>query len=123
MSGFVATLDLHERAADRLLLQHLTDFLSARGPDARATHVDGPAGLGFTLFAIAEDVTDPHQPRTLDGSAWIVGDIRLDGRDELLRELGAEPPAACDAELVLRAYAAWGEGCVEHLLGDFAFVI
>jgi asparagine synthase (glutamine-hydrolysing) len=28
-----------------------------------------------------------------------------------------------DVELILRAYHAWGEECVEHLLGDFAFGI
>ena len=30
---------------------------------------------------------------------------------------------ATDVELILRAYHAWGENCVEHLLGDFAFGI
>jgi asparagine synthase (glutamine-hydrolysing) len=30
---------------------------------------------------------------------------------------------ASDAELVLRAYRVWTDGCVEHLLGDFAFAI
>jgi asparagine synthase (glutamine-hydrolysing) len=30
---------------------------------------------------------------------------------------------AGDAELILHAYHAWGEQCVEHLLGDFAFAI
>ena len=28
-----------------------------------------------------------------------------------------------DAELILYAYEAWGEDCVEHVLGDFAFAI
>src|SRR5206468_552221 len=28
-----------------------------------------------------------------------------------------------DVELLLRAYHVWGEGCVDHLLGDFAFAI
>jgi asparagine synthase (glutamine-hydrolysing) len=28
-----------------------------------------------------------------------------------------------DVELILRAYDRWGEQCVEHLLGDFAFAI
>lgn len=32
-------------------------------------------------------------------------------------------PDATDVELILRAYQAWGENCVEHLLGDFAFAI
>ena len=33
------------------------------------------------------------------------------------------PSDATDAELVLHAYAAWGEACPEHLLGDFAFAV
>ncbi len=28
-----------------------------------------------------------------------------------------------DAELILAAYLRWGENCVDHLLGDFAFAI
>ena len=32
-------------------------------------------------------------------------------------------PDATDVELILRAYLVWGEDCVEHLLGDFAFAI
>ena len=32
-------------------------------------------------------------------------------------------PDATDVELILRAYPTWGENCVEHLLGDFAFAI
>jgi asparagine synthase (glutamine-hydrolysing) len=125
MSGFVVILDLHQRAVDRLLLQHLTDFLSVRGPDARASHADGPAGLGFALLATAEG--EPPLPRTLDGNLWITGDVRLDGRADLLRRLrdhGATPDAdVSDADLILHAYERWGEQCVEHLLGDFAFAI
>jgi asparagine synthase (glutamine-hydrolysing) len=33
------------------------------------------------------------------------------------------PPSATDADLILCAYRVWGEGCVEHLLCDFAFAI
>ena len=28
-----------------------------------------------------------------------------------------------DSELILHAYRKWGENCLDHLLGDFAFVI
>ncbi len=31
--------------------------------------------------------------------------------------------ATPDAELILHAYDAWGESCLEHLLGDFSFAI
>ena len=30
---------------------------------------------------------------------------------------------ASDAQLILHAYGTWGEQCVDHLLGDFAFAI
>jgi asparagine synthase (glutamine-hydrolysing) len=127
MSGFVIILDLHDRAVDRLLLDHLTDFLSTRGPDARAIYTDGPAGLGFTFLSVSDDTPDPHQPRTLAGNTWITGDVRLDARDELKRRLcdrGVDvSPTVCDADLVLQAYAVWGEGCTDQLLGDFAFVL
>ena len=33
------------------------------------------------------------------------------------------PEAVPDVELILRAYQVWGEDCVHHLLGDFAFAI
>ena len=66
-------------------------------------------------------------PATLDGSTWIVGDIRVDGQSELIASLrrcgSGVPPDATDAELVLHAYRAWGESCVDHLLGDFAFAL
>ena len=57
----------------------------------------------------------------------IIGRIRLDRRSELAGQLAAcvpaIDPAAGDADLCLLAYAAWGEDCLEHLHGDFAFAL
>ena len=57
----------------------------------------------------------------------IVGRIRLDRRDELKGELasrfGRVDRDATDADLCLLAYAAWGEGALDHLHGDFAFAL
>ena len=33
------------------------------------------------------------------------------------------PETATDAALILHAYQVWGEACLAHLIGDFAFVI
>jgi hypothetical protein len=59
-----------------------------------------------------------------------VADARVDGRKELISALARESDSkqsiladAPDVELILRAYLTWGESCLEHLLGDFAFVI
>ena len=57
----------------------------------------------------------------------IVGRIRLDRRQELQTSLGSDQAVEylllSDADLCLQAYAKWGAGFVEHLHGDFAFVI
>jgi asparagine synthase (glutamine-hydrolysing) len=58
----------------------------------------------------------------LDERFWLVGRVRLDGRDELCTVLSVSETEP-DALLCLRAYARWGENCVDHLRGDFCFVL
>ena len=50
----------------------------------------------------------------LDPQTWIVADARIDERDT---------PGVPDTELILQAFMKWGDRCVDHLLGDFAFAI
>ena len=55
---------------------------------------------------------------------WLKANARIDGREELIQKLKLtvkESPT--DDELILHAYEAWGEDCVKHLIGDFAFAI
>src|SRR5262245_30683158 len=54
-----------------------------------------------------------QQPLSFDGDVWLLADARIDG-DE-----GRAP----DAERIVSGYEKWGEGCVDHLIGDFAFAI
>jgi asparagine synthase (glutamine-hydrolysing) len=65
-----------------------------------------------------------------DGAAAVSFAGHLHDAGELERRLAREGPLATrtasplsDAELVLAAYEAWGEGCPAQLLGEFAFVI
>ena len=54
------------------------------------------------------------------------GDVRIDNRAEVRSALGrvdAMHGAGGDHEIVAEAYARWGDRCVEHLSGDFAFVL
>ena len=130
MSGFVAILNCDGSPCDVAVLRRLTDFLAFRGPDRREVWTDGPAGFGHALLRTAREAEHERQPFSLDQKVWIAADARVDGRKELVSGLAHEsgngtpvPLNASDAELVLRAYLAWGEGCLDHLLGDFAFVI
>ena len=106
----------------------MTSFMAFRGPDAQEIWIDGNVGFGHALLKTTDESEHERQPFTLDGRVWIVADARVDARRELVPQLKAHghenlSPDAPDVELILRAYQIWGENCVEHLLGDFAFAI
>lgn len=127
MSGIVGILQLDGAPVDERLLQHMTEFMAYRGPDAQEIWTAGPVGFGHALLRTTPESAGERQPSTVDGEVWITADARVDGRAELIEKLGVKGQqgleTAPDAELILRAYQAWGEACVEQLLGDFAFAI
>jgi asparagine synthase (glutamine-hydrolysing) len=112
---------------DRALLGALTDFMSYAAPDDLDTYSDGPVGLGHALLQTTRESFLERMPVSLDGKFWITADARIDCREELRGEIekaeSNRRPAASDSELILHAYAVWGQECVRHLRGDFAFAI
>ena len=127
MSGIAGIVNLDDAPVDPELLSRLTESLAFRGPDGKGTWVEGNVGLGQTLLKTTDEAEGERQPFTLDSKVWIVADARVDAQRDLIAELGARGQAvvagACDVELILRSYLAWGEDCVDHLLGDFSFGI
>jgi asparagine synthase (glutamine-hydrolysing) len=127
MSGLFGIVEPAGAPVDPELLERMLRFQSFRGPDGRGLWAEGGVGLGHTLCRNTCAAPGERQPCTLDGRVWVTADARIDGQDDLVRRLrarGREVPAAVtDPELILHAYAAWGDGCLEHLLGDFAFAI
>lgn len=127
MSGIVGIVNGDGAPVDAELLRRLTEFMSFRGPDARGVWVDAHVGLGHAILRTTFESKSEQQPCSLDGQVWITADCRVDGRDELidkLRSRGREPDrTGPDVELILHAYHAWGDDCVQHLIGDFAFGI
>lgn len=127
MSGIAGLFERDGAPVDRALLERMTAFQRFRGPDGSAVWSDGRVGLGHTLLKTTDEAEREHQPCSLDGRVWITADARVDGRADLtdrLRGKGRDVAASVtDPELILHAYHAWGENCLEHLLGDFSFVI
>ena len=75
---------------------------------------DSPVVFGWRASA-------PAAALARDGHALAtVADARLDNREELQAALGE---AGDDASLILAAFRRWGRGCVDRLLGAFAFVV
>ncbi len=71
-----------------------------------------------------EDAFD-GQPLIGGGGRYIlVADLRLDNRAELteaLRIPASQARTLCDAAILLAAIERWDEGCLERLVGDYAF--
>jgi asparagine synthase (glutamine-hydrolysing) len=126
MSGIAGIVLAPGRSVDAPLLQRMAASLHFRGPDGDSTWIGGAVGFAHALLRTGDAAVVP-QPCTLDGSTWISADARIDGRADLIRRLEADAHAnlsTCDdSQLILHAYRAWGERCVDHLLGDFAFAI
>ena len=127
MSGIVGIINTDGAPVDRGLLRRMTESMARRGPDAQEVWIDGPVGFGHALLRTTRESEGETQPRGLGGNLWLTADARIDGRAELIRELEAAGfgglKRAPDADLLLRAYAAWGEDCVGRLIGDFSFAV
>lgn len=99
-----------------------------RGPDGTGVWMGSGAALGHLALKLA--LEDQHEEQPLvdaESGSVVVADARLDNREDLIRQLGGdirgEGSFISDARLMLLAYRRWGEACVEHLLGDFAFAV
>ena len=126
MSGIVGIVNLDGAPIDRELIWRCTDLLAYRGPDAQQVWIDRNVGLGNTLLRTTYESETESEPTTLDGKVWLIADARIDARAELLKELPTSlvsKNTPNDAELILYAYEAWGEDCIQHLIGDFVFAI
>jgi asparagine synthase (glutamine-hydrolysing) len=127
MSGFAGIISLDGAPPDALLLQRMAERLAFRGPDG--THITTKPGAGFcfTFLRTGPAPQCASQPCSLDERVWLLGDVRLDGREDLRRKLeqhGDEIAAdATDEELVLRAWRRWGEDSLPELMGDYAFAL
>ena len=94
-------------------------------PDGSGVWSGGNAALGLNLLQTlpaARSVNAPfHDPSS---GLVITAAVRIDNRADLCNKLDVHQNGhVSDAELVLRAYRKWNEGCVEHLIGDFSFAV
>ncbi|HMZ10433.1 MAG TPA: asparagine synthase (glutamine-hydrolyzing), partial [Plasticicumulans sp.] len=127
MCGICGELRLDGNRPDPDLLQRMTDRLARRGPDSAGHWQDGPLAFGHRRLAIIDLSARSNQPM-LDAAAGLA--IVFNGTIYNYRELRAELQgrghtfaSSGDTEVILKAYAEWGERCVERLIGMFAFAI
>ena len=79
---------------------------------------------GLLTHMLPEDTFDRQPLWNADHSACLVADVRLDNRADLARDLALEhPEELADSAILLAAWTRWGETCLDHILGGFAFAV
>src|SRR3989442_9643228 len=110
----------------RELLPAMLGLLKHRGADASGTRRSVGVGLGMTRLAILDVGTGQQPMSDPTGRYWIVfnGEIYNFRQLRAMLEAGGRRfRTRSDTEVILHAYAAYGEACVERLSGMFAFAI
>lgn len=124
MSAITGIFCCNGNPIDANVLTDMTDRLSHRGPDGSATWHAGPIGLGHCMLFTTPESLHEQLP-FVEGPCAITADGRIDNRAELIAAcaLDEPPEAVTDSALILHSYMRWGEDCVNHFVGDFAFAI
>jgi asparagine synthase (glutamine-hydrolysing) len=138
MCGIAGVVAWDERyRTSRDTLARMSAAIAHRGPDGEGfwlNHEGGispdrpQAALAHRRLAIIDPDPRANQPFTDGQGRWLVFNGEIYNFRELRRELEALKPdyawrTKCDTEVLLVAYVAWGERCVEHLNGMFAFAV
>ncbi len=107
----------------------MTGLMAHRGPDGDGlwSSDDNRVCLGHRRLAVLDLTPRAGQPlQSADGAYSITynGELYnyLELKDRLKGE-GAVFRTACDTEVILEAYRAWGEACLDEFNGMFAFAI
>ncbi len=111
---------------DRALLARMNQSQLHRGPDEGGEFVEPGVALAHRRLSII-DLSSGQQPmRSADGRLCVVYNGEIYNFRELageLRERGYTFRTHCDTEVILYAWQEWGEACVEHFRGMFAFAL
>ncbi|MCB1756344.1 MAG: N-acetylglutaminylglutamine amidotransferase, partial [Gammaproteobacteria bacterium] len=127
MCGICGILRFDTQGPDRQMIERMLVPIAKRGPDDSGLHIQGPVGLGHRRLSIIDLSAKSHQPMidrqsgltiVFNGSIYNYPQLRSE-----LIALGHRFDSNGDTEVILRAYAEWGEEAVRRLIGMFAFVI
>jgi len=107
------------------IVGRMVRVMKYRGPDDDGVHVDAHVGLGSARLSILDLSPAGHMPmRDPVSGLWIIHNGEIYNYKEIRAELGEDNfRTGTDTEVVLKAYARWGEACLERFNGIFAFAV
>jgi asparagine synthase (glutamine-hydrolysing) len=123
MCGIVGCLGIKDYGH---VVQAMAGSIAHRGPDSDGFYIRGPVAMGMRRLSVI-DVAGGNQPiynedRTVaivfNGEIYNYHDLRAD-----LTRRGHHFDTRSDTEVIVHLYEEYGDGCVHHLRGMFAFAL
>jgi asparagine synthase (glutamine-hydrolysing) len=112
---------------DDALVQAMADSFAHRGPNQKGSFCCDDMSLGFRRLSIIDLSENGRQPMfNEDSTVCLVFNGEIYNFQELrpqLEQKGHVFRSHSDSEVILHAYEEWGDDCVQHLRGMFAFAI
>ena len=108
-------------------LDNMMNKLARRGPDSNGKWLEGTIGFGHQRLSIIDLSSSGSQPMidsllkltlVFNGTIYNYKQLR-----SILIGKGYSFFSSSDTEVIIKAYHYWGEDCVNHLDGMFAFAI
>ena len=127
MCGLAGEIRFDGTSPDVGAVARMTGCLVHRGPDGDGLWARGPVALGHRRLSIVDLSTAGAQPMVVtrlgltiayNGMVYNYRDLR-----EELHGKGHTFDSTSDTEVIVAAYAEWGESFVDHLIGMFAIAI
>ena len=111
---------------ERAVLQRMNDSQLHRGPDEGSLHIEPGVGLGHRRLSVIDIATGQQPLFNEDGSVVVVFNGEIYNYRQLIPELqalGHVFHTRSDTEVIVHAWEAWGENCVDRFRGMFAFAL
>nr|ANT95934.1 asparagine synthetase [Zoogloea resiniphila] len=125
MCGIAGLFDIRgKRDFDPGLMKRMNDIQFHRGPDEGDIYQEPGVALGHRRLSIIDLSTGQQPLFNEDGSVAVVFNGEIYNYQELVPELealGHVFHTRSDTEVIVHAWEAWGEDCVQRFRGMFAF--
>jgi asparagine synthase (glutamine-hydrolysing) len=127
MCGICGQLRFDKNPVKKQSLNKMMAKIARRGPDDSGQWLNNQVGFGHQRLSVIDLSNDAHQPMrdaklaltlVFNGTIYNYKTLRAD-----LLKRGYVFFSHSDTEVILKAYHFWGQDCVSHLDGMFAFCI
>jgi asparagine synthase (glutamine-hydrolysing) len=126
MCGIAGIVSLEGKPVFEQELRNMCSAIAHRGPDDEGFYFQTGVGLGMRRLSII-DLDSGRQPvSNEDGTVWVVFNGEIYNFQELRQQLkgrGHVFSTHGDTETIVHLYEEYGNHCVDHLRGMFAFAL